>query len=170
MLTARPLNQFNPFTDMRTQLKIEKRIQEELEGIRKIAALLPSGKANALLNKCSKIGSYARKAQALVDSPQGCLFPNETHAGDITTNEDIAARYNAKKAVFEAMTRGRRVSLEDEEEFRTREMHTTICYIRKDIEAKNLPWVLCDREIRPDPSRRGYKQWWLIPKEEPTNE
>lgn len=46
---------------MRTQLKIEKRIQEELEGIRKLAGLLPSGKANALLNKCSKIGlSYRR--------------------------------------------------------------------------------------------------------------
>lgn len=151
-------------------IKLDKRISEELEGIKKLAQFLPPGKANALLNKCAKIGSYARKGQALIDAPVGCLFPQETHAGTIDTNEDIAARYNAKKAVFEAMCRGRRVSLENEDEFRTREMHTTICYIRKDIKRKNLPWILCDQEIRPDPSRRGYKQWWLIPKEKPTNE
>lgn len=151
---------------MRAQLKIEKRIQEELDGIRKIAELLPPGKRNAVLNKCSAISGYARKAQAMVDAPVGCLFPRETHAGDINTNEDIAARYNAKKAIFEAMTRGRKVSLENEAEFRTREMHTQICVIRKEIEAKNLPWILCDEEVRPDPARRGYKRYWLIPKED----
>ena len=151
---------------MRTPLKIEKRIAEELDGIRKMATLLPAGKANALLNKCGKIGNYARKAQAMVDAPVGCLFPRETHAGVIDTNEDIAARYNAKKAIFDAMTRGRRVSLENEAEFRTREMHTQICIIRREIREKNLPWILCDEEVRPDPARRGYKRYWLIPKEQ----
>lgn len=151
---------------MKTQLKIEKRIREELDGIRKIAELLPQGKRNAVLNKCSNIYGYARKAQAIMDAPVGCLFPRETHAGDINTNEDIAARWNAKKAIFEAMTKGRKLSLENEEEFKTREMHTQICNIRKEIREKNLPWVLCDEEVRPDPKRRGYKRYWLIPKEE----
>lgn len=55
------------------QIKIEKRITEELEGLRKLAAFLPQGKANALLNKCAKIGSYAKKAQAMVDAPTGAF-------------------------------------------------------------------------------------------------
>lgn len=147
-------------------LKLEKKIAAELEGIRRLAALLPPGKCRALLNKCDRLSIISRKGQALLDTPVGCLFPAETHAGDITTNEDVAGRYIAKKAIFEAMMRGRRVSLEDEDEFRTREMHTQIHCIRKEIEAKQLPWILCDEEVRPDPSRRGYKRYWLIPKED----
>ncbi len=155
---------------MQKQLKIERRIAEELDGIRKLAELLPAGKARYLINRCGQIGIYARKAQAIADAKLRTIpAPKET-AGDITTAEDIAARYNAKRAVFEAMCRGRRVSLENEDEFRTREMHTIICFIRKDIREKGLPWVLCDQEIRPDPTRRGYKQWWLIPKNENTEE
>lgn len=147
-------------------LKIESKITEETASIRKIAALLPPGKGRALLNKLDKIDILAKKGQAVIDTPQGWLFPCETHAGVIDTNEDIAARYNAKKAIFDAMTRGRKVSLEDEEYFRTREMHTQICVIRKEIATKGLPWILCDEEVRPDPKRRGYKRYWLIPKED----
>ena len=154
---------------MTNNMKITKRIDEQLRDIRALVRELPAGKRNSVLNKCDKIAVIATKVESLVrgriEEQQGDLFA-EQHAGNIETNSDIIAHYNAKQAVFEAMCRGRRVSLEDEDEFRTREMHTTICYIRKDIERKGLPWILCDREIRPDPSRRGYKQWWLIPKPE----
>lgn len=146
------------------QMKIDKRIAEELDGIKKLAAFLPAGKANALLNKCAKIGAYARKGQALIEAPQGSLFPREVHAGDINTNEDIAARYVARRAIFEAM-KTRKVSLEDAARFRVSQMHTQISCIRREIEDKGLPWVLCDEEVR-RPDRRGYKRYWLIPKED----
>ena len=147
-------------------LKLEQKIAAELEGIRRLAVLLPPGKCRAILNRCDRIAILSRKGQAVIDAPVGCLFPRETHAGDIQTNEDIAARYIAKKAIFEAMTRGRKISLEDSREFKVSEMHTQIHCIRRDIERQDLPWVLCDEEVRPDPKRRGYKRYWLIPKED----
>lgn len=148
-------------------MKIEKRIAEELEGIKKMAALLPPGKANALLNKCSKIGGYAKKAQAMVDAPMGVLFPQPTHAAyDARTQEDMAAQYNVKKAVFEALKGGRKISLENSREFKTSEMHTTICLIRQDIRNKDLPWEMCDEWYRAEDSRRPFKRYWLIPKEQ----
>lgn len=149
------------------QIKIEKRITEELEGLRKLAAFLPQGKANALLNKCAKIGSYAKKAQAMVDAPTGSLFPTPAQVPAYEpTNEDIAARWNAKKEVFKALMGGRVISLEHSQEFKTAEMHTIMCNIRREIRDKNLPWVLCSREKRPDPKRRGYNEYYLIPKED----
>lgn len=147
------------------KMKIEKRILEEIEGIRKMAALLPSGKANALQNKCNKVASYARKAQAMMDAPQGSLWPQPTNARwDDRRQEDMAAIENAKRAVFQAMTSGRKVSLKDSQEFRTSQMHTTMTKIRRDIENRALPWVLCDQWEQGD--KRRYKKYWLIPKEE----
>lgn len=145
-------------------LKLEKRITAELDGIKKLAAFLPKGKANALLNKCAKIGAYARKGQALIEAPQGSLFPREVHAPEVSTNEDIAARYVARRAIFEAM-KSRKVSLEDAERFRVSQMHTQIHCIRREIQDKRLPWVLCDEAVQ-RPGRRGYKRYWLIPKED----
>lgn len=147
-----------------SNLKLEKRIAAELDGIKKLAAFLPNGKANALLNKCAKIGAYARKGQALIEAPQGSLFPRETHALEVSTNEDIAARYVARRAIFEAM-KSRKVSLEDAERFRVSQMHTQIHCIRREIQDKQLPWVLCDEAVQ-RPGRRGYKRYWLIPKED----
>lgn len=146
------------------KMKIDKRIAAELDGIKKLAAFLPNGKANALLNKCAKIGAYARKGQALIEAPQGSLFPRETHAPEVSTNEDIAARYVARRAIFEAM-KTRKVSLEDAERFRVSQMHTQIHCIRREIQDKQLPWVLCDEAVQ-RPGRRGYKRYWLIPKED----
>lgn len=148
---------------MKTQLKIEKRIQEELDGIRKIAELLPAGKRHAVLNKCSAIFGYARKAQAMVDAS---FRVKPTRAISTPTRISRPGGTPRRPSFFEAMTRGRKLSLENEEEFKTREMHTQMCIIRREIESKNLPWVLCDEEVRPDPKRRGYKRYWLIPKED----
>lgn len=75
------------------------------------------------------------------------------------TRRQIVDRYNAKKAIFEAMTRGRRISLMDSMEFRVSEMHTTICNIRQEIERKNLPWELKDRWVCP--YGKKFKEYWL---------
>ena len=64
---------------------------------------------------------------------------------DNFTSQQIADRYNAKKAIFEAMTQGRKVSFLDSREFEVSEMHTIICKIRKDIDSKSLPWELKDQ-------------------------
>lgn len=148
------------------QIKIEKRITEELDGIRKLAALLPPGKANALINKCNKISGYARKAQGMVDAPVGVLFPRPVHADyDARTQEDMAAQAKCKEAVFQAMKAGRKISIDNSREFKVGEMHTVVCCIRKDIDRKDLPWIMCDEWVRLA-GRRPFKNYWLIPKDE----
>lgn len=144
------------------KLKIEKRMREEIDGIRKIADLLPTGKRHALINKLGKLSSLAVKAQAIADAH---LY-TPTHAGyDARTTDDLAAQAEAKKAVFEAMKAGRKVSLRDGREFHHSQMHTVICKIRQDIWRKDLPWEMCDEWVRPE-GTRPFKQYWLIPKEE----
>lgn len=144
------------------KLKIEKRINEELEGLRKIAAALPTKQRHALINHCGKLAGYAKKAQAIADAH---LY-TPTHAGyDARTTDDLAAQAEAKKAVFEAMKAGRKVSLRDGREFHHSQMHTVICKIRQDIDRKDLPWEMCDEWVRPE-GTRPFKQYWLIPKEE----
>lgn len=149
------------------KMKIDKRILAEVEGLRKLAALLPPGKGRALQNKCDTITTLARKAQALVDAPVGSLFPQPGQLPRYeATNEDIAARYSARKAIFNALLAGRVISLEDAAEFRVSQMHTQMAGIRREIQDKGLPYVLCAREKRPDPSRRGFNEYYLIPKDD----
>lgn len=60
---------------MRRNIKVEKRILHELDGIRKLAASLPTkSKQLALINRCQKVAVYAKKAQAIIDAPTGTLF------------------------------------------------------------------------------------------------
>ena len=148
-------------------MKIDKRINEEVAGLRKLAAYLPAGKARALLNKCGKIERYASKAQAMVDAPTGSLFPSpEALPKYEPTNEDIAARESRNKAIFAALLAGRRISLENAAEFKVSQMHTQIAVIRRKIEDQRLPYTLCAQEKRPDPKRRGYNEYYLIPKDD----
>lgn len=77
------------------------------------------------------------------------------------THQQIVDRYNAKKAIFEAMTQGRHISLLDSMEFAVSQMHTTICFIRKDIEEKNLPYEMKDRWIECGQYRKKIKEYWL---------
>lgn len=144
------------------QIKIEKRITEELNGLRKLAAFLTSGKANALLNKCNRISKYASKAQAMVDAPVGNLFTR--HASyDARTVEDIAAQAKAKKAVFAAMMGGRKIDLRNAAEFRLSQMHTCIAQIRRDIKHQHPDLDLCDEWVRPAGSR-PFKRYWIVKK------
>ena len=86
---------------------------------------------------------------------------------DNFTSRQIADRYNAKKAVFEAMCQGRKVSFLDSREFEVAEFHTTICKIRKDIESKSLPWELKDRWISFGKYGKRCKEYWLERRMEP---
>ena len=149
---------------MPQQIKIEKRIAEELDGLRKMAAFLPPGKALALRNKCDRISRYASKAQALVDSPVGSLFPAHTANYDARTNDDMAKQAEARKAVFLALCGGRKISLLDAAEFHTSQMHTTITKIRRDIERKHPDLELCDEWVRLE-GTRPFKSYWIVEKE-----
>ena len=89
--------------------------------IKKLASDLPPGKGHQIMNRCSKINLLIRKSK-------------DMNTEDNFTSQQIADRYNAKKAIFEAMTQGRKVSFLDSREFEVSEFHTIICKIRKDID------------------------------------
>lgn len=115
---------------------------------------LPAGTKHPIQNRCSKIKVITKK-----------VFNNmETEAN--LTSEQIADRYIAKKAIFEAMTQGRRLSLLDSREFDVSQFHTTICDIRKEIEDKNLPWDLKNQWITFGKRGKRCKEYWLERKAE----
>lgn len=58
------------------------------------------------------------------------------------TNRQIADRYVAKQAIFEALKKGRYLTFLDGKEFGASEMHTQMHCIRRDIEEKKLPYIL----------------------------
>lgn len=146
-------------------IKIEKRIMEEVEGLRKLAAYLPAGKANALNNKCGKIIKYAKKAQAMVDAPEGNLFPQPVNARyDARDEVDMANTAKKRGALFAALLEGRIMSLENANEIGTTAFATLMSQVRKDIEQRNLPYHLCDEWVYPGEGRSKYKKYWLISK------
>lgn len=144
-------------------LKIEKRMAEQLDRIRKAAAGLPTKQRNAILCGCDRLTVIGRKAArqlntahrrgAVADAPY-----------DARTEEDMAAQAEAKKAVFNALLAGSRVDLTDAARFHVSQMHTVICKIRKEIDANGLPMVMCNEWHRPE-GRRPYKRYWIVKKE-----
>ena len=122
-------------------LRIAREIQEIAKG-------LAPEKRHQIQNRCSRIGVLTRKTK-------------DMDTEDNFTSRQIADRYNAKKAVFEAMCQGRKVSFLDSREFEVSEFHTTICKIRKDIESKSLPWELKDRWISFGKYGKRCKEYWL---------
>ena len=116
--------------------------------IKKLARDLPPGKGHQIMNRCSKINLLIRKSKYM-------------NTEDNFTSQQIADRYNAKKAVFEAMCKGRKVSFLDSREFDVSQFHTTICKIRKDIDSKSLPWDLKGRWITFGKHGKRCKEYWL---------
>ena len=105
-----------------TMLRLTREIQT-------LAKDLPPGKGHQIANRCSKINVIIKKIK-------------DMNTDDNFTSQQIADRYNAKKAVFEAMCQGRKVSFLDSREFEVSQFPTTICTLRKDIDSKSLPWEL----------------------------
>ena len=122
--------------------------------IQEIAKGLAPGKRHQIMNRCSRINVLTRKTK-------------DMDTEDNFTSQQIADRYNAKKAVFEAMLQGRKVSFLDSREFEVSEFHTTICKIRKDIDTKSLPWELKDRWISFGKYGKRCKEYWLERRMEP---
>ena len=116
--------------------------------IQEIAKGLAPGKRHQIQNRCSRISVLTRKTK-------------DMNTEDNFTSRQIADRYNAKKAVFEAMTQGRKVSFLDSREFEVSEMHTIICKIRNDIDSKSLPWELKDQWISFGRHGKRCKEYWL---------
>ena len=147
------------------QIKIEKRIAEELDGLRKLAAFLPSGKANALLNKCARIGKYASKAQAMVDAPVGSLFPKpHQEKFDARDNEDIASTYSQRKKMWSLLLAGKVISIENADQIKTCAFASRMSEIRSEIRDKNMPYILCDKWEYPGGGKAKYKKYWIIDK------
>ena len=124
-----------------TMLRLTREIQA-------LAKDLPPGKGHQIANRCSKINVIIKKTK-------------DMNIEDNFTSQQIADRYNAKKAVFEAMCQGRKVSCLDSREFEVSEFHTTICKIRQDIDSKSLPWDLKDRWITFGKHGKRCKEYWL---------
>ena len=116
--------------------------------IQKLARDLPPGKGHQIANRCSKINVIIKKIK-------------DMNTEDNFTSQQIADRYNAKKAVFEAMCKGRKVSFLDSREFEVSQFHTTICKIREDIDSKSLPWDLKGRWITFGKHGKRCKEYWL---------
>lgn len=116
--------------------------------IHDLARDLPPGKRHQIMNRCSKINLLIRKSK-------------DMNREDNFKSQQIADRYNAKKAIFEAMTQGRKVSFLDSREFEVSEFHTTICKIRKDINSKSLPWEIKDQWISFGRDGKRCKEYWL---------
>ena len=116
--------------------------------IKSLTSDLPQGKRNQISNRCDKISSTIKKMK---------IMNTEDHQ----TQRQIADRYIAKKAIFEAMLGGRKISLLDSVEFEVSQMHTQISSIRKDIEDKNLPWVLKDEWMEFGNHGKKCKRYWL---------
>ena len=124
-------------------IRIMREIQQAAQG-------LPSGKKHPIINRCSK-------AIMIINKKTNTTMVTE----DNFTSQQIADRYNAKKAIFEAMTQGRKNSFLDSREFEVSEMHTIICQIRKDIDSKSLPWELKDQWISFGRHGKRCKEYWL---------
>lgn len=77
------------------------------------------------------------------------------------TNKQIADRYIAKKAIFDAMMNGRKISFLDSAEFEVSEMHTQMHCIRQDIEDKKLPVELKDEWMEFGKHGKKCKRYWL---------
>ena len=141
-------------------INIEKRFEERLEVIRRQAEFLPAGKRNLVLNSCAKLSAIAKKA--------GKQLTTAHHRGpvhqpwDAREQEDFANLANQKKRIWAALLAGRVLSMENAHEFGTSQMHTHFCIIRREIDAKRLPYTLCDEWYHPGEGRSRFKKYWLV--------
>lgn len=128
--------------------KYNETIWRVLAEIKDLSKDLPQGKRNQISNRCDKISSTIKKMK---------IMNTETNQ----TTRQIADRYIAKRAIFDAMMNGRRISFLDSAEFEVSEMHTQMHCIRRDIADKNLPVVLKDDWMEFGRHGKRCKVYWL---------
>lgn len=115
--------------------------------------------------KISRLRVYNYFSKLLVET-QKVIDRKSEPQDNQAVHDQIAARHDANKRIFEALKAGRHISLENSAEFRVSEMHTQIHCIRARIEKDNLPYILCDRWVNIGALKRRVKEYWLEPKEE----
>lgn len=120
-----------------------KRITEQTDRIRKVAATLPLGQRHTLLNACGTIELNTRRQNYLPTPSQ--------------QQEAIADRYNSTRAIVSALIAGRALSFRDAAEFHTSEFHTRIVEARHTIEDRFPEYAF--RSTWADDGR--YKIYWL---------
>lgn len=120
-----------------------KRITEQTDRIRKVAATLPLGQRHTLLNACGTIELHTRRQNYLPTPSQ--------------QQEAIADRYNSTRAIVSALIAGRALSFRDAAEFHTSEFHTRIVEARHTIEDRFPEYAF--RSTWADDGR--YKIYWL---------
>ena len=135
----------------------DKRIVEVLEAMRRDADTYPRGERNRAINRIGKLNSLLRRKTAREGS-EFIEVPGPSSA-------DVAARYEARKAIYNALKEGRHLTLKDSEEFRTSEFHTDICKIRKRLERTDSQLEMRDRWVEPLGGGARFKEYWLEEKE-----
>lgn len=121
-----------------TMLRMTREIQD-------LAKDLPPGKGHQIINRCSKINLLIRKSK-------------DMNTEDNFTSQQIADRYIAKKAIFEAMTKGRKLSQMDCREFEVEDMRTPVSHMKDRFEAAG--YSLKSQWIH-TPKGRRIKEYWL---------
>lgn len=124
--------------------------------IRAIAMNLPKGERNRIQNRLDDISRELRKAERRALWGRSATAPQESH-------DQIAARYVANEAIFQAMRDGRHITLKDSREFGVSEMHTQICTIRKKLAKGTHPYIMQSAWVEDNGVR--FKEYWLEEKE-----
>ena len=76
-------------------------------------------------------------------------------------NIETESRETSQKRIIAAMIAGRHLSMYDNEEFGTAEMHTQFCYIRKKIADRKITgWTMKD-VWRTNENGIKYKEYWF---------
>ena len=128
---------------------------------REAASALPRGEARRLNNYADQMAVAVRRYERR-RSHNSITSPT---AEDLSTSRQIADRYIAKKAIFDAMMQGRRISLLNSKEFKVSEMHTQMHCIKRDIADRNIPYIVHDRWIPCGTAGKRCKEYWLTAKE-----
>lgn len=139
-----------------------KTIYNHIDELRRELGTYPAGVSRRISNYLDRIALTARKH----DRRAGRNSITTPEPVSEETSRQIADRYIAKKAIFEAMLQGRRITLKNSHEFRVSEMHTQMHCIRRDIEDKALPYVLESRWVECGTAGKKCKEYWLEVKED----
>ena len=78
-----------------------------------------------------------------------------------STNKQIANRYNAQKAVLDAMVQGEHVNMMDAARFKVCDMHSTMSKVRRYIEKHDLPYEVVSRRMTFGTQGKVCKDYWI---------
>ena len=117
--------------------KYERMIRAELNGIQESIRSASSGTRNKVSNRCRKVLLIIKKIEKIMEAQE---------------------KYIARRAIYEAMTNGRKLSQMDCREFEVEDMRTPMSHMREEFERAG--YVLQSEWIR-TPKGRRIKEYWL---------